>query len=103
MGSHKGVGRLQLYVPSPMRFKKKPSAFNLCIGNQLKGQPGPKLGRYDVEFQKRFTKAVHSCAGKTPKKGGVATEKVEIFAEAEAEPVVIEKKAKPKAVFPLLS
>jgi len=62
MGSHKGVGRLRLYVPSPMRFSKRPSWFNLCIAREMKGKPGPKLGRYDKAFQEEFRRAAKKCS-----------------------------------------
>lgn len=70
MGSHKGVGRLALYVPSPMRFKKRPSAFNVCIGNELRGGSGPtEGGRYDTGWQKKFVAAAKKCgASITPSK-----------------------------------
>ena len=45
-----------------IRFKKRPSGFNICIGKAMKGTPGPALGRYDKAFQAEFTSAVHSCA-----------------------------------------
>ena len=37
MVSTKKYGMLSLTVPSPMRFKKKPSAFNRCVGEELRG------------------------------------------------------------------
>jgi len=47
----------------------RPSAFNACIGAQLKGKryptPSPGMGgQKDVRIQSAFTGAVHSCAGK---------------------------------------
>lgn len=47
----------------------RPSAFNACIGAQLKGKkyatPAPGMGgQKDVRIQGAFTSAVHSCAGK---------------------------------------
>ena len=47
----------------------RPSAFNACIGAQLKGKrystPAPGMGgQKDVRIQSAFTGAVHSCAGK---------------------------------------
>jgi len=76
MGSHKGIGRLRLYVPSPMRFKKRPSAFNVCIGKELKGGSGPTAGgRYDTSWQKKFVQAAVKCGASvsaaTKKKWGV--------------------------------
>jgi len=68
MTSHRKLGKSKIEISiSPeggLRFKRKPSAFNECIGNQLRGQPGPKLGKFDKEFQAKFTAAVRSCAGK---------------------------------------
>lgn len=47
----------------------RPSAFNACIGAQLKGKtyatPSPGMGgQKDVRIQGAFTSAVKSCAGK---------------------------------------
>ncbi|KKK78177.1 hypothetical protein LCGC14_2846220, partial [marine sediment metagenome] len=37
--------------------------YNICIGNQLRGGPGPTNGgRYDRAFQARFTSAAKSCS-----------------------------------------
>jgi hypothetical protein len=71
MTSHRKVGGLEVSIgASGLRFKKKPSGFNLCIGKAMKGTPGPTHGgRYDREYQARFTAAVHSCAaGKVKEK-----------------------------------
>jgi len=66
MVSHKSFGGIELSIGAGgLRFKKKPSGFNICIGNAMRGTPGPKLGRYDKAFQAKFTSAVHSCAKKT--------------------------------------
>ena len=65
MTSHKKIGGLQLSVSSPLRFKKRPSAFNVCVGKQLKGKAGPTNGgRYDKIWQGQFTAAVRGCAGR---------------------------------------
>lgn len=47
----------------------RPSAFNSCIGAQLKGKtyatPAPGMGgQKDVRIQTAFTSAARSCAGK---------------------------------------
>lgn len=77
MGSHKGIGPLTLYVPSPLRFKKKPSAFNMCIAEKLRGGTGPtKGGRYDKTWQKKFVEAAKDCGASlsaaAKKKWGIA-------------------------------
>ena len=69
MGSRRGMGRLTVTVPSPMRFKKRASAFNACVGASLRGQryasPPPGMGgRRDKRIQSAFTSAVHGCAGR---------------------------------------
>ena len=69
MGSTRGVGRLAITVPSPMRFKKRASAFNACVGATLRGQryskPGPGMGgRRDARIQSAFIAAVRSCSGR---------------------------------------
>jgi len=63
MVSHKKLGGLEISIGGGgLRFKKRPSAFNICIGKALKGTPGPHNGgRYDKAFQQKFTSAVHSC------------------------------------------
>ncbi|MDH5782721.1 MAG: hypothetical protein OEZ35_03530 [Candidatus Bathyarchaeota archaeon] len=63
MVSHKSFGGIILSVRGGgLRFKKRPSGFNICIGRTMKGTPGPKLGRYDKIFQEKFTKAARECA-----------------------------------------
>jgi len=65
MVSHKSFGGINLSVGGGgLRFKKRPSGFNICIGKSMKGQPGPRAGRYDKGFQAKFTAAVHSCGGR---------------------------------------
>jgi len=69
MSSRRGVGALTITVPSPMRFKKRASAFNACVGAALRGQryarPAPGMGgRRDVRIQSAFTSAARSCAGR---------------------------------------
>lgn len=69
MGSRRGMGALQITVPSPMRFVKRPSAFNSCVGAALRGatysRPAPGLGgKRDQRIQNAFTQAVRSCAGR---------------------------------------
>ena len=66
MVSHKKVGGIELSIGGGgLRFKKRPSAFNIRVGNCMKGKPGPPDGgRYDVRFQQEFTKCVQSNAGR---------------------------------------
>ncbi len=61
--SHKEIAGMEvsLGAASGLRFKKKPSAFNMCISRVLKGQ-APVLGGR-AECRARFTEAVHQCAG----------------------------------------
>ena len=68
MGSRRGMGRLTVTVPSPMRFLKRASAFNACVGARLKRQnyptpPPGQGGKRDKRIQAAFTAAVHACAG----------------------------------------
>ena len=47
----------------------RPSAFNACIGAQLRGKsyPTPPVGtggQQDKRIQSAFTSAVHACAGR---------------------------------------
>lgn len=64
MVSHTSLGGLELSVgKGGLRFKKRPSGFNVCIGNKLRGTAGPKEGRYDKAFQAKFSQAASSCAG----------------------------------------
>ena len=76
MVSHKRLGGLMLSIGGGgLRFKKRPSGFNICIGNAMRGQPGPTHGgRYDTGFQAKFTAAVHSCGGR---RKGAAVRKAE--------------------------
>lgn len=66
MPSHKKVSGYELTVgKGGVRFKKKPSGFNVCIGKALKGGEGPTHGgRYDKGWQSKFTSAVRSCSGR---------------------------------------
>ena len=69
MGSRRGMGALTITVPSPMRFKKRASAFNACVGAALRGQiyskPAPGAGgRRDKRIQSAFISAVRGCAGR---------------------------------------
>lgn len=73
MVSHRKIGGLEISIGGGgLRFKKRPSAFNICIGKQLKGTSGPTNGgRYDKAFQQKFTSAVKACSKKaqpTPEK-----------------------------------
>lgn len=64
MVSHTSLGGLELSIgKGGLRFKKRPSGFNICIGKALKGGTGPKHGgRYDKDWQAKFTSAAKSCA-----------------------------------------
>jgi len=64
MASHKKLGGIELTLGAGgLRFKKRPSAFNICIGKKLKGKKGPvNGGRYDKEWQAEFDKAVQDCS-----------------------------------------
>ncbi len=63
MVSHTSLGGLELSIgKGGLRFKKRASGYNICIGKKLKGEPGPKKGRYDKEFQAKFTAAAKACA-----------------------------------------
>lgn len=66
MTSHRSIGGLEISIgKGGLRFKKRPSGFNVCVGKALKGTPGPHDGgRYDKGFQQKFINAVHGCAGK---------------------------------------
>jgi hypothetical protein len=63
MVSHKTLGGLEISIGGGgLRFKRRPGRFALCVGHQLKGEPGPHNGgRYDKEFQARFINASRSC------------------------------------------
>ena len=63
------MGRLTVTVPSPMRFKKRASAFNACVGAALRKQtyakPPPGMGgRRDKRIQDAFKAAVNGCKGR---------------------------------------
>jgi len=69
MGSCRGAGALTICVPAPMRFKKRPSAFNACVGAELKGKtyakPKPGMGgKRDARIQSAFTTAAKKCKTK---------------------------------------
>jgi len=67
MVSHTSLGGLELSVgKGGLRFKKRPSGYNICIGKQLKGGKGPvRGGRYDKGWQAEFTAAARKCAGRS--------------------------------------
>lgn len=71
MVSHKKIGGMVFTAPSPIRFKKRASQFNRCVGEKLKHGKGPvNGGRYDTGWQSQFTAAVHACGGRrAPKRG----------------------------------
>ena len=59
MTSHKKMSGIELTLGSGgLRFKKKASEFNHCVGRQLKGKGGSRQDR-----KARFTSAVASCRG----------------------------------------
>ena len=66
MSSHKKMSGLELTLgKGGLRFKKRKSGFNVCIGKQLVGLEGPTHGgRYDKAWQAKFTAAVEGCRGK---------------------------------------
>jgi hypothetical protein len=69
MVSHKKLGGLEISIGGGgLRFKKRPSGFNMCVGKAMKGTPGPKQGRYDKAFQSKFTQAAKSCSGRSKSK-----------------------------------
>jgi len=61
MVSHGSFGGIILSVgKGGIRFKKRPSAFNIRVGKcmQQKGVAPTNGGRYDREFQREFTDCV---------------------------------------------
>lgn len=66
MVSHTSLGGLELSVgKGGLRFKKRASGYNICIGKALKGGEGPVHGgRYDKGWQAKFTSAAKSCAAR---------------------------------------
>jgi hypothetical protein len=66
MVSHKKMSGIELTLgKGGLRFKKRASGYNRCIGKQLEGGAGPRNGgRYDKGWQAQFTRAVEGCAGK---------------------------------------
>lgn len=66
MVSHKKVGGIELSIGGGgLRFKKRKSAFNVCVGKAMEGKK-PIKGRYDTAFQLEFGRAAQSCG--TPRK-----------------------------------
>jgi len=62
MVSHKSFGGIELSIGGGgLRFKKRPSAYNICIGNELKGKKYSHGGRYSKEVQAAFKAAVNKC------------------------------------------
>jgi hypothetical protein len=66
MVSHKKLSGMELTLgKGGLRFKKRASGYNACIGSALKGGEGPTHGgRYDKSWQSKFTAAAKSCAGR---------------------------------------
>lgn len=62
MVSHKKMSGLELSLgKGGLRFKKRASGYNVCIGKAMKGQH-PTKGRYDKAFQAAFSHAAEQCA-----------------------------------------
>ena len=63
MTSHKKISGLEITLgKGGLRFKKRPSKFNICIGKHMKGKGGPvNGGRYDTHWHEEFTAAVQAC------------------------------------------
>jgi len=59
MGSHKGKGTYRLYVPSPMRFRKRASEYNICVGKEMKGKRGSR-----AQIRAAFQSAANTCRGR---------------------------------------
>ena len=75
MVSHTNLGGLELSIgKGGLRFKRKPGAHAVCVGNKLRGEAGPTNGgRYDKGFQARFTAATKGCGtGASRKKSKTA-------------------------------
>ena len=73
MVSHMKLGgreALTISIKGGLRFKKRASGYNACIGSALKGGEGPtEGGRYDKKWQAKFTNAAQRCAaGKKSRK-----------------------------------
>jgi hypothetical protein len=63
MVSHKKISGMELSLgKGGLRFKKRASRYNVCIGKALVGKEGPVHGgRYDKDWQAKFTAAVKGC------------------------------------------
>lgn len=62
MVSHKSFGGIELSIgKGGLRFKKRPSPYNICIGKELKGNKYSNGGRYSKEVQDSFKDAVKKC------------------------------------------
>lgn len=64
MVSHKNLGGLVISIgKGGLRFKKRPSGFNIKVGKCMKRKGiGPtEGGRYDKNFQKEFIKCVEEA------------------------------------------
>jgi len=62
MVSHKSFGGIMLSIGGGgLRFKKRPSGYNICIGKELKGNKYTQGGRYSKEVQDAFKAAVQKC------------------------------------------
>lgn len=68
MVSHDRSGTFSVSLKGGVRFKKRPSARNACIGGALSGKSYGGAakgagGRYDTRIQSAFTSAAKSCGG----------------------------------------
>lgn len=78
MVSHRKIGGLEISIGAGgLRFKKRPSQFNIKVGKCMKekGVKPTEGGRYDKKFQKEFIKCVEEAGGdlraSTKKKWGL--------------------------------
>ena len=67
MVSHTSFGGIKLSIGAGgLRFRKRPSQFNIRVGKCMKGKPGPTDGgRKDVRFQQEFAACARSAAGRS--------------------------------------
>lgn len=59
MASHKKVGGMVISLPAPYKFKKRNSAYNICIGKELAGQAG---GGRNKAWNDKFAAAARACS-----------------------------------------
>lgn len=64
MVSHTSLGGLELSIgKGGLRFKKRPSAYNICIGKELRGEKAGDV----IAWRDEFKKAVAKCSNKVKK------------------------------------